>query len=78
MMKRTTGRVRVLIAAAVTLGVLAFGASTAWASSRTARTCSTNYPGNGVCVDEQTCFNDCFLINRGGGYCNSGCCICEY
>lgn len=77
-MKRMTGRVRVLVATAATLGVLAFGATTAWASSRSALTCMTTYPGNGVCISEERCFADCFLINQGGGYCNSGCCICEY
>ena len=77
-MKRMTGRARVLIAAAVTLGVLAFGARTAWASSRSARSCMTDYPGNGVCISQERCNADCFLINQGGGYCAGACCICEY
>lgn len=77
-MNRRTGSLRMLLAAAATLGVLAFGARTAWASDRAASVCSTTYPGNGVCISQDVCNEDCFLINQGGGYCNSGCCICEY
>lgn len=78
-MNRTVHTARALIAAAVTVGVLAFGATTAWASSRSTNTCSTDYPGNGVCLSEPQCYQDCFAINQGGGYCSwDGCCVCEY
>ena len=78
-MNRMTARVRVLITAAVTGGVLTFGATTALASSRSARDCMTEYPGHGVCISQAICYEECFAINQGGGYCSGDvCCICEY